>query len=226
MPTFFALRRSDFLWFQRNVGLRERGRIQIGAEIGESARGIDCTIARSKHQAVQPPRGSGELGPPLRGNSSTGSVQHRGPRIEIRTGLGEHANRIGGSGGRPHDGGLAEPFLPRVDVGTAGDQRLQRIDRAGARGGHDDRFAFLGARVRVDAGGEQQFEHFALPFIAASVIGGTPYRFVAFAFAPARSSIVTSSGSSACTAQCSAVVPSTPGAFTSTLPRSCARTAL
>jgi hypothetical protein len=38
---------------------------------------------------------------------------------------------------------------------------------------------------------------FALPFIAASVTGGKPYRFVAFAFAPARTSIVTSSTSSA-----------------------------
>jgi hypothetical protein len=67
---------------------------------------------------------------------------------------------------------------------------------------------------------------FALPFIAASVIGASPYRFADFGFAPARSSIVTSSASSPRTAQCSAVVPSTPGALTSILPRSCVRTAL
>ena len=83
------------------------------------------------------------------------------------------------------------------------------------------------------SGGIKGYSHLQTPWtprdkliFAASVIGGRPYRFVALAFAPARSSIVTSSASSPCTAQCSAVVPSTPGALTSTLPRNCVRTAL
>ena len=55
----------------------------------------------------------------------------------------------------------------------------------------------------------------ALPLIAANCIGMTPSRFAADTFAPARISRSAISTSSARTAQCSAVVPSTCAALTS-----------
>src|SRR5207249_4089106 len=66
----------------------------------------------------------------------------------------------------------------------------------------------------------------ALPFVHATVNGVTPYRFASVALAPARSSSSTASRSSLRTAQCSAVVPSAAGAFTSTFSRSIARSAV
>ena len=76
--------------------------------------------------AVHPPRGNGEFGPPLRGNSSTGAS------ITV----------------------LAEPLLARVDVSALADEQLQSRRVAGARRGHDHRLApgaqRIGARPRLE----------------------------------------------------------------------------
>ena len=67
---------------------------------------------------------------------------------------------------------------------------------------------------------------FALPFIAASVIGGTPYRFVGFAFAPGAQQHRHELGIVGLHRPVQRRRAVHAGAFTSTLPRSCARTAL
>ena len=149
----------ELVRLQRNVGLRERDGVQVRAEIGQRARGVDRAFSRREHERRPPATRKRRVGSAAARKLEDRRIERRGPGVDVRARFSEDTNRVGVIlGGRPHHRRLAEPALARVDVGAAADEQLHGCRIAGTRRGQQYRLAFSGFRSRARAGFQQRIE--------------------------------------------------------------------
>jgi hypothetical protein len=108
--------------------------VDLGASLEEQLHHLGPSLARGKEQRREPRR---------QGSSIIGA------RVDQRL---HHVGMPFGR--RPHHRGLTTPFLG-VDFGAMLDKCFDRVEHAGARGGHQGRFAAAQGGVRIGPRFEQ-----------------------------------------------------------------------
>ena len=143
---------------QQRADLLRIGQVQIGAGVGQILRAVDAAFARrvqQRRQSARRPVNGARLGGDL-----PLPVVDRRPGVDVGAGRDERLHHRGlALGGRPHQRRLPAPLFHGVDLGAPAQQRLRRIDTAGARDDHQRGLTVGVRRLDVRAGLEQLLDH-------------------------------------------------------------------